>query len=113
MIEPLLARFEGAQDLSIGEGWYPLVAQLDRDLAAIDPSYVLHQVKQKFGSLRYYYGSSLEYTSPNVVKMRSLVAEAEDASTRICEVCGQPGSTATTSWIQTLCPTHAERRPAR
>jgi hypothetical protein len=30
------------------------VTTLNEHLAAIDPSYVVHQVKEKFGTLRYY-----------------------------------------------------------
>jgi hypothetical protein len=32
--------------------WYPLVISLDERLAAIDPDYIVHQVKEKFGTLR-------------------------------------------------------------
>jgi hypothetical protein len=37
-------------------GWYPLVIELDQKLAKIFPGYELHQVKEKFGTLRYYIG---------------------------------------------------------
>ena len=40
--------------ISCGPGWYPIVVRLDTELAAIDPGYVVHQVKEKFGGLRYY-----------------------------------------------------------
>ena len=40
--------------ISCGPGWYPILARLDTQLAAIDPAYVVHQVKEKFGGLRYY-----------------------------------------------------------
>ena len=39
-----------------GKGWYPLICELDEKLAAIFPDYELHQVKEKFGTLRYYIG---------------------------------------------------------
>jgi len=44
--------------VSVGPGWYGLVCELDADLAAIDPGYIVHQVKEKFGTLRYYFASS-------------------------------------------------------
>jgi hypothetical protein len=40
--------------ISCGPGWYPILARLDTGLAAIDPGYVVQQVKEKFGGLRYY-----------------------------------------------------------
>jgi hypothetical protein len=40
--------------ISCGPGWYPILARLDTRLANIDPGYVVHQVKEKFGGLRYY-----------------------------------------------------------
>jgi hypothetical protein len=37
------------------KGWYPLIISLDSELAAIYPDYELQQVKEKFGTLRYYF----------------------------------------------------------
>lgn len=42
--------------ISCSKGWYPLVIELDKKLAEILPDYELHQVKEKFGTLRYYTG---------------------------------------------------------
>ena len=42
--------------IQCGKGWYPLLCELDEKLAAIFPDYELHQVKEKFGTLRYYIG---------------------------------------------------------
>lgn len=42
--------------ISCASGWYPLVIELDQKLAEIAPDYTLHQVKEKFGTLRYYIG---------------------------------------------------------
>lgn len=39
---------------SCDKGWYPLIIKLDRELAEIAPDYELHQVKEKYGTLRYY-----------------------------------------------------------
>jgi hypothetical protein len=44
--------------MSVGPGWYPIIVALDAHLATIDPDYVVHQVKEKFGGLRYYYEPS-------------------------------------------------------
>lgn len=42
--------------ISCAKGWYPLIIELDGKLAEIFPDYQLHQVKEKFGTLRYYIG---------------------------------------------------------
>jgi hypothetical protein len=42
--------------ISCASGWYPLIIELDKKLAEIFPDYELHQVKEKFGTLRYYIG---------------------------------------------------------
>lgn len=41
--------------IDCGPGWYPIVVELDRQLEELAPSYQVHQVKEKFGVLRYYY----------------------------------------------------------
>lgn len=40
--------------ISCASGWFPMVIELDRKLAELIPDYELHQVKEKFGTLRYY-----------------------------------------------------------
>lgn len=42
--------------ISCDKGWYPLIIELHQKLAEIAPDYQLHQVKEKFGTLRYYVG---------------------------------------------------------
>lgn len=65
---------------------------------------VAQQVKEKFGSLRFYYSGGDEYIS-------GLVQEAEDMSGFICEDCGSSGVDigTTKGWIQHLCPRCAEK----
>ena len=40
--------------ISCGPGWYGILAELDDELSALDPNYEVHQVKEKYGTLRYY-----------------------------------------------------------
>lgn len=42
--------------ISCDKGWYPLIIELDEKLAEVFPEYEVHQVKEKFGTLRYYFG---------------------------------------------------------
>ena len=89
--------------ISCDRGWYPLIVRLDAQLAALDPEYTVHQVKEKFGGLRFYMSSEAD---PDVQEaMRALIDEAEQASVRICEDCGSAGelSRSAGGWHQTLC----------
>ena len=49
--------FEGA-GYPVGKGWMPLVLECHRKLTALDPEYYIVQIKEKFGTLRYYCDSS-------------------------------------------------------
>jgi hypothetical protein len=58
------------------------------------------QIKEKFGTLRFYYDGGDEY-------IRGLVSMAEVISEITCETCGAPGKLRPGGWIRTLCDTHA------
>lgn len=87
--------------LDIRPGWYPIVIDLDRDLAAIDPDYQLVQVKEKFGGLRYYTEFEPDRPRPG---FDALIRAAERRSERTCEECGADGAPSHRgSWARTLC----------
>jgi hypothetical protein len=65
------------------------------------PQVVASQVKEKFGTLRFYYSGGDEYIS-------GIEAMADSMSAVTCETCGAPGKPRKGGWIQTLCDTHAE-----
>ncbi len=50
--------------ISCDRGWYPLLVELDEQLHRVLPNYVLHQVKEKFGGLRYYWASGEDVHDP-------------------------------------------------
>ena len=88
--------------IDVGPGWYPIIVQLDRDLAQIDPGYVVHQVKEKFGGLRYYFAATRADLLP---AMNRLVGAAEEAAARTCEITGNAGvRMVKTGWYKTLDP---------
>lgn len=60
---------------------------------------VAEQVKEKFGTLRFYYHGGDDY-------IRGLVTMAESMSGLTCEVCGKPGSLNDVGWLMTLCEEH-------
>lgn len=67
------------------------------------PQVVASQIKEKFGTLRFYYhgGDEFCYGVENM---------AEAMSARTCEVCGKPGKSYSGGWVSTLCPEHAVER---
>lgn len=89
------------------DGWKDIVLETDAMLAHIDPDYEIHQIKEKYGTLRYYYGSNIEYGSIQDKIMQAIVRAAEARSATICEVCGKWGETDwESSWVRTLCDEH-------
>lgn len=92
---------------SIGPGWYTLVENLDTELTKIlGPDYEIHQIKEKFGGLRYYIGGVPPEVTEEVYK---LIDKAETESGKICEECGSPGRFRDDlgNWYVTLCDTCA------
>jgi hypothetical protein len=51
--------------ISCDRGWYPLLVELDQQLRELLPNYELHQVKEKYGDLRYYWESGEEIHDPD------------------------------------------------
>lgn len=67
------------KSLGIPECWYPLVTDLDAALSALEPDYVIHQVKEKWGGLRYYIDES-SFSEDALAEAEALVAVAEKTS---------------------------------
>lgn len=86
--------------LRCDSGWYPLIKELHEKIVGIDPKYKIHQIKEKFGELRYYFLSP-EYWN----EVHILVDEYSSKSKKICEVCGKPGHTSRIGgyWLKTVC----------
>jgi len=58
------------------------------------------QVKEKFGTLRFYANGGDQYTD-------GLIAMAESMSSITCEICGHPGKIRHSGWLKSLCDEHA------
>lgn len=108
---------------AIGKGWWPIIEalcdQIDaytswknstresllkqnpHNLSIPDPisRVVVHQIKEKFGGLRFYYEGGDKYIS-------GMVMMAEIWAGRTCETCGVPGKRRSGGWIRTLCDHH-------
>lgn len=91
--------------ISCSRGWYPIIIELDQALVEIDPDYTVHQVKEKYAGLRYYFGVSESISEADHERMRALVDAAEEKCERTCELCGEPGVRHVTphGWYRTLC----------
>ena len=67
------------------------------------PQVTLDQVKEKFGTLRFYYTGGDDYIS-------GMVSLAESMTAVTCENCGNPGSCRGGGWIHTYCTPCEEAR---
>jgi hypothetical protein len=93
ILQPVLTRFApgwGA-DIDCAQGWWPILADLDRQIAAIAPDYRVHQIKEKFGGLRFYYALDEVGSDPRI---DDLIEAAEQVAARTCELCGAPAASA-------------------
>jgi hypothetical protein len=84
-------------------GWWPLVNDLHKKLSYIDPEYQITQIKEKFGTLRYYYFTNIEDPMARLI-MRDLVLLHERSSENLCEQCGAGASLKKMGhWLVTRC----------
>ena len=99
-----------------GDGWYQIIDRLCGNIqnhidwqhkqGNLVSQVVAVQVKEKFGTLRFYYDGGDDYIS-------GLVSMAESWSAVACEECGAPGTQNSQGWIKTLCETHRREREER
>lgn len=87
--------------LECGDGWFDLIdtlcglLQWDTDHNG-QPQIVASQVKEKYGTLRFYTEGSTE-------RQDGAIAMAEQMSGRLCERCGGPSRVSGTGWLSTVC----------
>lgn len=81
------------------EGWNPAWIKTSQEIPKPISQVVAVQVKEKFGTLRFYYDGGDDYID-------GAVAMAEMMSSVTCEVCGKPGKSNDTGWIRTVCEEH-------
>jgi len=86
--------------------WNEEHADEPRPVREIVPQVVVDQVKEKFGTLRFYYQGGDD-------KIDGMVRMAESMSAVMCEQCGAPATTRGPGWIRTLCDTHEEEYQKR
>lgn len=96
-----------------GDGWYHIIdaacAQIENRaynnrLNGVKFTPVIAtQVKEKYGTLRFYYAGGDEYVD-------GVVSMAESISATTCETCGAPGKLREGGWLKTLCDEHAKEQ---
>ena len=93
--------------IECGEGWRQLAESCHEELLAVDPNYVPRQIKEKFGTLRYYYDTQIPNDDDRYHKMNRIVNLYEIESASVCEMCGRVGKLSHKSaWVKTLCAQH-------
>ena len=92
---------------SVGPGWSKIIGDLWNYLKAQDPPIFINQVKEKFGGLRCYVGGTMPEQTDAVYKR---ISEAEAASFKVCETCGEPGVLRGPGWYFTACDEHSGGR---
>lgn len=82
--------------ISCNEGWYRILEELDAKLAFLCPEYGIAQVKEKYGTLRFYCG-----TPGGVVGdlMDDAIRQAEELSAKTCELCGKSSMRGGDGWV--------------
>lgn len=87
-----------------GNGWYDIIDSLSASLEAINLQLLeagtdaieAMQVKEKYGTLRF-------YTNYGFADADKLISQAEALSGKTCEDCGKPGKLRGDHWVNTLC----------
>jgi len=92
-----------------GDGWFQILNQLMGNIqhhidwknrtAEVVPQVTLDQVKEKFGTLRFYYTGGDDVID-------GMVRMAESMSGITCETCGKPGTRTGGGWVKTVCVEH-------
>jgi hypothetical protein len=108
-------RYKSAQETCMcwgfnhGNGWYNLVDSLCTciqhylDYKPEISQVIIDQVKEKYGSLRFYFHGGDEY-------VQGLVTMVEYLSASTCEICGNPGKIENDSWIKVRCDKCSEQK---
>ena len=96
--------------IDCGDGWYTIIdtlcgsmqSHIDAKIEGLDKEDTEHyqvvaeQVKEKYGTLRFYHYNGDEYIS-------GMIRMAESMSSKICEDCGSKSEVVTKGWIRNLC----------
>jgi len=100
--------------IQCGDGWYGLLDALSAFVTgqADDETIVLHQVKQKFGGLRFYHGGIPDALPERQRQMIfGAITFAEQFADQLCELCGQPAVENSAPMSRARCADCLDSRP--
>jgi hypothetical protein len=106
-----------AWGMECGDGWYDILDKLLNQLNYISKTsgtqVVAAQIKEKYGTLRFYYDTivttdlNLDDAIEDIIS--DVVFAAERKSEYICEVCGKWGELYDTGWCKVRCDEHKDK----
>ncbi|MFY9101071.1 hypothetical protein OZY48_08505 [Aliarcobacter cryaerophilus] len=108
-----LALYKDKVAFEFKDGWNDLVYELGKDIEDLCKLAncelpLIQQIKEKFGTLCFYY-NTLNSQYPEIVEksIRALVFQAENCSSTICEICGKYGEIRVDGGLyKTVCEEH-------
>lgn len=80
--------------VEVGKGWHSIIIPLIKECN--EKGIVITQIKEKFGTLRFYVAGCSD-------EMWEKIEAAEKLSATTCEDCGKPGKLISGGWLRTLC----------
>lgn len=130
-VDGIIGNLYDAFGIDTGDGWYQLLYDMCKEITEVletaeEPVHiVVDQIKEKYGTLRFYYhfeGLKPEIQAVDFMglgsmrimpgrddvhqKISEIVVKYEDISGEVCETCGREGAVRTDlQWIRTLCDT--------
>ena len=81
----------------LSDGWFGIVYRLSQKIVLAGYTGKVVQVKEKFGTLRYY---TQDENRENIVE---LIEDAIEESAITCETCGEPGKIYDQGWVHVKC----------
>lgn len=88
-------------------GWAGIIDGLLFQLRTLDVDIVITQVKEKFGSLRFYFDFATDVSDVTHETVHTLVGAAELSTCNVCILCAAPKTReGTGSWIRFFCDQH-------
>lgn len=103
-------KFKLADILShVGPGWHRIIEEGIVVLLKLGWTGGIYQVKEKFGTLRFYWNNNIE--NPQLAHAADCVVyEMERQTGQYCEECGNSGTQYGGGWVLTLCKECAAKK---
>lgn len=92
---------------NVGPGWKKLLRQLVDELHFLGWSGDYQQIKEKFGTLRFYFTNDCPSSTQQNLAFHA-VDHADVMSGQTCEQCGRYGKLRGKGWYYTSCKEHAK-----